>query len=282
MKGVGPILIALVAMAAILVAEGIFLNIFLGLRVAKEEAARELNVIKAINIVEAIKRGLPNALYYSFSQGAYEVLKTGGYRSTEGLQMIDSIPVWKSGTETYFPDYSTGITSNVNYIFDQYIQSSREVKIPQGEITINFVEDKASLEFSSSGLLYNESATAKIYDNPNATIQIKTNIGKMFNLGKQIVDSACEGSKSYTQDVLSVSIEKNNNAALVKIEDQDNTFPVYDNGLSYRKMVLQFYVKTCGCYGESECKSNADCFWCSVPAPSIHGCLDKSEAWKCV
>lgn len=244
-KGIAVvILVALVAAVSAIIIEGIYFNVFVGTTVSSEEAAKEIEVLKAVNKVEAVKRGLPQVLYYSFSQGAYQLLKTGGYTSTENVQTIDSIPVWKNGDQNFYPYFMGGLTSNVHYIFNQYVQSSKEVKIPAGEISIEFLDDKVSLNFSSSGLLSYESDLVNVHDVANASIEIKTKIGKIFDLGKQVAESntACSGSTNYVQAGLKVTIESKNNAALVKIEDPENSFPVYDGVQAYKKLVLQFYV----------------------------------------
>jgi hypothetical protein len=244
MKGVVPIIaIAAIAVAALLVAEGIFFNVFIGSSVDKEELAREVEVIRAINKVEAVKRGLPYALYYSFSQGAYEVLKTGGYSSLENVEAIGSIPVWKNKGKTSYPDYVNNISYQMSYIFGKYRQSSEDVKIPGGEIELEVLEDRIKIKFSSSGLLSYESELVKVGDNPNVTTEVKTKIQKMFDLGKEISESTtCDESKNYEKDGLKVEIEKSDNSALVKIEDPENSFPVYDGQQIYKNLVLQFYV----------------------------------------
>jgi hypothetical protein len=244
MKGIGPLIaIAAVAVAALLVAEGVYFNVFIGQSVDKEELAKELEVIKAVNKVEAVKRGLPYALYYSFSQAAYKVLKTGGYSSLENVETVGSIPVWKNKDETSYPNYASNISFQTSYIFGEYTRSSEEVKIPEGETEIEFLEDRIKLKFSSSGLLSYEFELVKVNDNPNTTTEVKTKIEKMFELGKQIAESiTCDESKSYDKDDLNIEIEKIDNSVLVKIEDPENAFPVYDGQQLYKNLVLQFYV----------------------------------------
>lgn len=245
MKGIVPIIaIAAVAAIALVVGEGLILNTFIGSSVNQEEFVKEMEVVKAVNTVESIKRGLPDALYYSFAQGAYQVLLSGGYDSTDDVQVIDSIPVWKKGGETFYPDYSSELSSAISRIFGEYRRSSEDVSIPAGEMKINLLEEKAVLSFSSSGLLSYKSDFVKIYDSPNATVEIKTKVKKMFNLGKQIADrgTACGGSKSYDENGLNVQIVESDSNALVKIRDSSNLFPVYDGQQAYKNLVLQFYV----------------------------------------
>jgi hypothetical protein len=155
MKGIAPIiLIALVAVASILVTEGVYFNTYMGSKVAKEEAARELEVIRAVNRVESLKRGLPNALYYSFS----ETMRANSYSSVENITN------------------SSEFISSMNPVFNDYRKASEGsigVKIPTGKIYLNISGDEAVLDFSSTGFLAYESESVKVFDNPNATIKIK-------------------------------------------------------------------------------------------------------------
>lgn len=156
MKGFGPILIAAVVMVVILVVEGIYFNVFVGTTVTKEEAAKELEVIKAVNTVEAVKRGLPYALYYSFS----ETLRANSYSSVQDITDTDEF------------------VSSMNTIFNNYRKASEDnigVKIPSGRIKLSISDNEATLEFSSDGLLSYESSSIKISDIADTTIKISGN-----------------------------------------------------------------------------------------------------------
>jgi len=154
MKGLAAlILVAFVAMASLLLIEGIFFNVFLGERVDKEQAARELEVLNAVNKVEMVKRGLPHALYYSFS----ESLRSSGYNSVEDIKD------------------SNEFANSVGSVFYEYRKASEDeigVKIPDGEISLDISGNEATLGFSSSGLLAYETDFVKVYDIANVTIKI--------------------------------------------------------------------------------------------------------------
>lgn len=154
MKGVAPIiLIGLVALVSLVVTGGIAANVLIGGQTSQEEARRELEVLVAVNKVESVKRGLPYALYYSFS----EAMKTNNFSSVQEIN--DSI----------------NFASNVNTIFNEYRNVSEGkigVRIPSGEIRLDIIGNEAVLDFSSVGLLSYESPSTKISDNPNVTIKI--------------------------------------------------------------------------------------------------------------
>jgi hypothetical protein len=157
MKGIVPlILIAFAAMASILIAEGIFFNVFIGSRATKEETTRELEILTAVNKIEMVKRGLPHALYYSF----LEAMKEAGYNSVEDIKD------------------STEFVKSINSIFNEYRMASEEnigVKIPGGEITLDISGNQAVIDFSSSGLLAYETDFVKVYDKPSVTIKVVGN-----------------------------------------------------------------------------------------------------------
>lgn len=157
MKGIAPlIIIGFVAVASLLIAEGIFFSVFIGSRITKEETAKELEVIKAANTIEMVKKGLPHALHYSF----LEALKENGYNSVEDIKD------------------SNEFVSSINPIFNEYRKASEEsigVKIPVGQITLDVSGNQAVLDFSSTGLLAYETDFVKVYDNPNVTIKIVGN-----------------------------------------------------------------------------------------------------------
>ena len=157
MKGIAAVVaIALVAVTAFLIGEGIFLNVFIGSSVQRQEVAKELEIVKAVNRMEAVKRGLPYALYYSFLEAA----------ETNDYETIDSI--------INLEDFETDITG----FFDQYRVATEEktrIVIPQGSTDLTIFDDYVILEFSSNGLLYYESESFKLFENSNVTIRIDEN-----------------------------------------------------------------------------------------------------------
>jgi hypothetical protein len=157
MKGI--IEIALVAVVAIIVAEGFFLNSLIGKQVTLKQTAKEIEIIQSVNKLESVKRGLPYSLYYSFQ----EALKTGGYDSFSQV-----------GNKKEFEE-------NVSIIFDEYRQELKQISninIPDGRIELSYDEDELTLTFSSQGLITYEYSSDdfsfKIFDNPNTTVKIKS------------------------------------------------------------------------------------------------------------
>jgi hypothetical protein len=157
MKGI--IEIVLVAIVALIVVEGFFLNVLIGKQVTLKQSVKEIEIIKAVNKIESVKRGLPYSLYYSFQ----EALKTGGY---------DSFSQVRNKKE---------FEENVSIIFDEYRQELKQISninIPDGRIELSYDEDELTLTFSSQGLItyeyFSDDFSFKIFDNPNTTVKIKS------------------------------------------------------------------------------------------------------------
>jgi hypothetical protein len=159
MKGIAVVAIALVAMVAILIG-GFALNVLIGEQINIKQTAKEIEIVRAVNTVESIKRGLPYSLYYSYS----EALRMGGYASFSQVEN------------------KNGFEANISYIFGEYrneIEEKASIIIPGGTVNTSSAGDELSISFSSLRFLTYEYSSPefsfKIFENPNVTIQIKDN-----------------------------------------------------------------------------------------------------------
>jgi hypothetical protein len=157
MKGLGPISIALIAATALLLVEGLALNVFIGKEVSLKAYAKEMEVIKAVNLVQSIKRGLPYGLYYSY----LEALKRGGYTS---FSEVTSEEDFRANISSIFNEYTTKIEERSGVI------------IPQGSIELSSSDDEVTITFLSPNFLTytykSEELTFRISENSNTTIRI--------------------------------------------------------------------------------------------------------------
>jgi len=154
----GAVEIALAVAIIIIAAVGFYSNVMIGKQITKKELAKEIKVIETINLMEAVKRGLPYALYYSFE----EALKRGGYASFSEVQDLENFRL------------------NVSQIFSEYreeIEEKTSVLIPFGKINIAYSDEEVNVSFYSSGLMKykyaSEELSFEIFDNPNVTIRVK-------------------------------------------------------------------------------------------------------------
>jgi hypothetical protein len=160
MKGLGPVALALVAAFAIIMIEGIILNVFIFKMIGFKESALEGEYISAVNKVEAIKRGLPYALYYSYR----EALNRAGIND---ISLISDL---------------SGLEENVTIIFNEYrkkVEERTNVVVPTGKIEIKANPSEVEVSFFSNSLIsYSYSSSSLnfvIKENPNVTIKVVNN-----------------------------------------------------------------------------------------------------------
>jgi hypothetical protein len=158
MKGI--IEIVLIAAIALILIEGFFLNVLIGKQIALKQTAKEVEIVKSVNKVESVKKGLPYSLYYSFQ----EALRVSGYDSFSQVRNVEEFE------------------KNISIIFGDYREELRKASsiiIPDGRIELIRDGDELTLTFSSQGLITYEYSSDdfsfQIFDNPNTTVKIKNN-----------------------------------------------------------------------------------------------------------
>ena len=156
MKGV--IEIVLIAAIALILIEGFFLNVLIGKQIVLKQNAKEVEIVKSVNKVESVKKGLPYSLYYSFQ----EALRVSGYDSFSQVRDVEEFE------------------KNISIIFGDYREELRKASsiiIPDGRIELIRDGDELTLTFSSQGLITYEYSSDdfsfQIFDNPNTTVKIK-------------------------------------------------------------------------------------------------------------
>lgn len=160
MKGFGVVAIALVGAVAFLLFTGLVLNVLIGSSVTFRTVAKESEVIKAVNGIEAIKRGMPYALYYSY----LETLQRSGYMTY--LEVRDK----------------TSFEKNLSTVFGEYRVKLRELSgivIPAGNVSVKLVGKELLISFTSSGFLTyayeSKELMFQLVEDPNMTIRVANN-----------------------------------------------------------------------------------------------------------
>jgi len=160
MKGLGPVALALVAAFAIIMIEGIILNVFIFKMIGFKESALEEEYIYSVNKVEAIKRGLPYALYYSYR----EALNRAG---VDDISKISDLSELEENVTIIFNEYRKKLENITNVVVPA---GKIEIKVNSSEVEVSFFSDSLiSYSYSSSSLKF------VIKENPNVTIQIVNN-----------------------------------------------------------------------------------------------------------
>lgn len=129
-KGIAPAA-ALFFVAIMIFFEGIFLVNFVEKTGDTIRVVRETEIITAINGMEAVKRGLTDAIAYSTYKASKDVLDTGGFCVYDNLESdsayceeeckieksvptYECVPWWRIYSETYAPD---------TWVFKRYLEN---------------------------------------------------------------------------------------------------------------------------------------------------------------
>jgi hypothetical protein len=277
-KGVIPFLaIGIVIIATILLESTILVNT-IGRSENVIRADKETKIIKAINIVEFVKKSVSQALVYSFNQATYDTSSRGGYSNLTGVRSLSCIPYWREYSEENYPDVEESLKKSTFEVFDSYrsLFNSVNVNVPKYEdMKIKRNDDESlNVKVSSPEDFRYESLAFEITDLSDYTINVKIRLLKLFDVGKEVVkkvadelesdssyDNAVEKLKDleddsnsvYNSDEIEISLEPSGNLgsssfairALVKLTDKSSKAIAYDfseKTVSERNVQLKFYV----------------------------------------
>ncbi len=186
-KGVGPIAVGMFIMIALLLLEGIGLQLFISQGETYTRTIRETNIIQGINQVELIKRSLSQALEYSFHQASYLIGKRGGYSNLNGVDSLDCIPYWRVyGIESY-PGLS-GLGQTTLKIMNRYANGlNGEVYTPQYDRVgvKKETEDIVTINALATDKLVLGREKLSVKDNPTITKKVRTDFVKMLEDGRK-------------------------------------------------------------------------------------------------
>jgi hypothetical protein len=181
-------------------------------------------VLKATDIVEAVKRGLEIAYNYSFIQAAYEIGKIGGYKDEANVKE------WRRYNEINFPSYIASLNERTRKIIENYLKSLDDFQFSNPNVNISlcyyyykpgapdilvycYYENQESkidrrFELSEAKMLvyflkplnYSKYFFS-IYENPNRTISLPLEYFKLYDvshnlfIGKDSVKAAIEDAE---------------------------------------------------------------------------------------
>lgn len=171
MKGIFVGTVLLIAILTLVISGAFFVVLsseYINLKISLKAS----EILKAADIVEAVKRGLDIAYTYSFLQAAYEVGKLGGYSDEKDIKE------WRVYEVTHFPaSYVESVRIKTENYIEEYLKAlegtREEFKFSKPSVTLLFPasgEIKMIVSFSSpftySGYFF------RVYDNPNRTVYI--------------------------------------------------------------------------------------------------------------
>jgi len=278
-KGVAALIVAaFVVLAAIVVVEGIIISNYLVKSENIVRAIREEAIIQGINNVEFAKRGLSQAVLYSFNQAAYDIGTRGGYFDIPTGISYNCVPYWKIFSTSYVPnDFESELSQNVLRIFNSY-GTSLDIDIPKYD-SVTFDKTRNSMTLTSSGKLsYEQQDFFTVRDSANFVQSADMKIFKMFDAAEDIegqldskvssassypsaldavVSVASAAGQKYSADGIQVSIQPSGNLGkddsnfavriLISLQDSDASGKklVYDfseNSLQTRSLQFRYYV----------------------------------------
>jgi hypothetical protein len=153
----GQVEVVLVALTALMVVAGLYLNMLIGNQIGIKQIAKETDVIEAVNKMEAVKKGLSYSLFYSY----LEALNREGYTSFSEVKDQKS---FKSEVSSVFNEYRDAV------------KEKSEIIVPGGELSLTSTGSEVIVSFTSTGFLTYESSSTElsfsIFESPNATIKI--------------------------------------------------------------------------------------------------------------
>jgi hypothetical protein len=153
----GQVEVVLVALTALMVVAGLYLNLLIGNQIGIKQIAKETDVIEGVNKMEAVKKGLPYSLFHSY----LEALNRGGYSSFSEVKDQES---FKSEVSSVFNEYRDAV------------KEKSQIDVPGGELSLTSTGSEVTVSFTSAGFLTYESSSTElsfsIFENPNATTKI--------------------------------------------------------------------------------------------------------------
>jgi len=204
--------IILVAVIVSLISLGIITFSFSSSALSIATTAREIEIIRAVDMLEAVKRGLPYAFNYSFSQALYKLSQNGGFTtsgwSTIGVPSESDGPYWRVYDAVYLPrDHNfleaakTLLTSFSNEYFHE-LEKEVEVTVVGPEVKLNPSGDKECILIATNGFLDYRGSFFALEDKINLSMKVDCSMLKLLEKAKEIfVDS--DGIKSEIENALS-------------------------------------------------------------------------------
>jgi hypothetical protein len=170
----------------LLIVGGIFFIVFSNQYINLKVSLKSSEILKDVDVVEIVKRGLEIAYRYSFLQSAYYTGNLGGYK--DEISALE----WRKYHCTYFPNsYLSNLEENVKYYIKEYFKNLENFIFsePNVNIVLSYINgelSEAKMEVYFDKPLNYSKYFFSIYDNPNRTIlNLPINYFKLYNESKK-------------------------------------------------------------------------------------------------
>jgi len=181
--------ILLVVLTVSLIIYGIvFFSTFSRTNVSRR-ALLEVNVIEGINKFELTRMALSQALEYSFYQSIYLTSPRGGFHNMGGSESYDCVPYWRVYGVQNFPDFSSTSVLMLE-ILNNYVGELDTGEVGISGYMYSFISRDADDEGKVIARAYGSKISLDreklhIEDDSILEREIKTNVAKMYGLGKE-------------------------------------------------------------------------------------------------
>lgn len=152
--------------------------------------ARELEVLKAINVVELTKRNLNQAGTYSINQAFYNIAQKGGFSKFDNLASFNCIPYWSVYNSDFSPkSFEGNLKEEILKIIKLYSSklSDSELQAPEFD-TIDFEKKDSSLAItiSSKRDIKYETNLVKVEEKSKFIFEKNSKIFRLFEIANEI------------------------------------------------------------------------------------------------
>jgi len=198
MKGI--IGIVLLAVIVSLISLGILTFSFSNSALSIATTAKEVEIIKAVDMLEAAKRGLPYAFNYSFSQAVYQLSKNGGFTTSGwnsiGVPSESDGPYWRTYDTVYlsqdhnFLAVAKALLIGFSKEYFQDLEKETGITVVDPEIKIEPSTAEECLFTAINGFLDYRGSFFALEDKVNLSIKVDCSMLKLLEKAKEMfVDS---------------------------------------------------------------------------------------------
>ena len=205
----GTIGLILVAVIVSLVSLGIITYTFTNSATSIATTAKEVEILKAVDQMEAVKRGLPYLFNYSFSQAIYQLSKNGGFEFSNwedfGVPSESDGPYWRVYEKTYIPSdydfYQTAEKLTKRFSEKYFDELEKDVSISfakEPELNLKSSEDQWHNQWRyqwctltiKNGILEHKGSFFRIEDKVNLPLSVDCSMLGLLKMAKgKSVDS---------------------------------------------------------------------------------------------
>ena len=284
MKGIFVGVVLVIAILTLVVAGELFV-VFSSQYVNLKISLKSSEILKATDIVEAVKRGLEVAYNYSFIQAAYDIGKLGGYDDES------SIKEWRNYDSTNYPlSYIDSLETRTKDYIKIYLKNLDNFTFsePYVDVVLYYTNNElklAKMAVYFYGPLNYSGHFFSIYDNPNRTISLPLEYFKLYDVSRNLfiekdsvreaienaenkmednckkieLDDVCENKKESPEEALNENCPNADEKFKEKVINEIETPKSNDVNINLHVDTIKVKHKSEEKYGNLQESSDCDC-----------------------